>query len=61
MTELNEEGNPIVTPETYDFAVMFNQRRFFVFFTFLVLSSSIATSAVADRIKLLPTIGFVVL
>ena len=58
---LTDEGNPIATPSTYDFSVMFNQRRFFVFFSYLVLGSNIATSSIADRVKLPSLIYFVMI
>lgn len=40
---------------------MFNQRRFFVFFSFLVLGSNLATASIADRVKLPSLIYFVIL
>ena len=58
---LTADGNPAAIPSTYDYAVMFNQRRFFVFFAFLVLASNIATASIADRVKLPALIYFVII
>ena len=47
--------------EYMDKVVIFNQRRFFVYFSFQILSSNIATSSIAERVKLRSIVGFVVL
>jgi ammonia channel protein AmtB len=44
-----------------DKVVIFNQRRFFVYFAFQILASNIATSSIAERVKLRSIVGFVVL
>ena len=50
-----------VAEETYDQTVIFNQRRFFVYLAFMILASNIATSSVAERVKLRAIIAFVFL
>jgi len=50
-----------VSEETYDQTVIFNQRRFFVYLSFMILASNIATSSVAERVKLKAIIAFVFL
>jgi ammonia channel protein AmtB len=52
-----EEGNK----EFMDRVVIFNQRRFFVYFSFQILASNITTSSIAERVKLRSIVGFVVL
>lgn len=47
--------------EYMDKVVIFNQRRFFVYFSFQILASNISTSSIAERVKLRSMIGFVVL
>jgi ammonia channel protein AmtB len=47
--------------EFMDKIVIYNQRRFFVYFSFQILASNIATSSIAERVKLRSMIGFVVL
>ena len=39
----------------------YNQRKFFVFFCFLIIASNIATSSISERCNMLPIIGFVFL
>jgi ammonium transporter, Amt family len=39
---------------------IYNQRRFFVYFAFQILASNIATSSIAERVKLKSLIGFIV-
>lgn len=56
-----EPTNHLVTQETLDAAFLFNQRRFFVFLCFIVLSSNIATSTIAERCNFMPLIYFVFL
>jgi len=60
-TALKEDGTPETSPETADQAIIFNQRRFFVFFSFLILASNIAVGPLSDRLKLPAIVGFVVL
>ena len=50
-----------MSQETYDKTVVFSQRRFFVYFAFMILASNIATSTIAERTKLWSLIGFVVI
>jgi len=42
-------------------SLIFNQRRFFVFLTFIILSSNITTSCVAERVSMPSMALFVVL
>lgn len=55
------DGEPAATPDTYDNAIIFNQRRFFVFFAFLVLASNITTGSIAERVNLSAIVYFVLL
>ena len=57
-----DEGDENYKDKDYmDKVVIFNQRRFFVYFSFQILASNIATSSIAERVKLRSMIGFVVL
>jgi ammonia channel protein AmtB len=53
--------NEFVPTEVYELQVAFQQRKFFVFFCFMILASNIATSSFSERSHLLPIAGFVVL
>ena len=44
-----------------DISIAFNQRRFFVFFAFIILASNIATSSIAERCNMMPMVYFVFL
>lgn len=56
---LSTEGDGKVAQSVLDETILFNQRRFFVFFAFQVLSSNIATSSIAERAQLPALLGFV--
>ena len=42
-------------------SLIFNQRRFFVFLTFIIISSNITTSCIAERVKMSSIALFVIL
>jgi ammonia channel protein AmtB len=50
-----------VPQEVADLGMAFNQRRFFVFFCFMVIASNIATSSISERCNMMPMVYFVVL
>lgn len=56
---LSLEGEFAVSQAVLDDTLLFNQRRFFVFFAFQILSVNIATSSVAERTQLPALLGFV--
>ena len=50
------EGSDITVA---DQTLIFNQRRFIIFFAFQIISSNIATGSIAERTKLSAIVGFV--
>lgn len=46
---LSVDGEDAVSQSALDDTLLFNQRRFFVFFAFQVLSANIATSSISER------------
>ena len=55
----NENG--YTSEEVVNISIAFNQRRFFVFFAFVILASNIATSSIAERCNMMPMVYFVFL
>ena len=49
-----------ISQQVLDISYAFNQRRFFVFFCFIVLASNIATSSISERCNMMPMVWFVV-
>lgn len=56
---LSTDGENPVPQTAFDDTLLFNQRRFFVFFAFQVLSANIATSSISERTQLPALLGFV--
>lgn len=46
---LSTEGDQAVTQEIFNETYIYNQRRFFVFFAFVVFATNITTSSIGER------------
>ena len=58
--ELDVNGAFLSTTPLYTETIIFNQRRFFVFFSFVILASSITTGVIGERVTLKSTYMWVI-